>query len=387
MLGILSVFLVSCSNSNTENDSIEKPNYQDSKDDDEKQKIFDEANYEIMNDIESNNSEEKNDEEDVKEVNSLEIENSDYLLNGYWDAYDVSDDASDFTYDSQFQGESFLSFDTDQGEMGLVEYGYGTDTFEDFIFNKPDKGSQSGIGLTYQEHWNRNYSMKDEFTVQKINENISLLRIVSNYHIMSASYFILERVSKESYKGDSNGYNSSENEREKAIEKAQKLNDDYKDKILEYFGSFPYEDIPWVIASDDFFGTLGRGGTLEFNEEQQSEFKGNGSGETDFDEEYNEDTYNKLYYSFSEISDHFTVSNESEKYNVITLISKGGIMDATLYAENQDAKEARDAIINYLIKATNDVEGIDIKVTDSNGHTQFGILHGNITYDKLNDAK
>src|SRR5699024_7882033 len=192
---------------------------------------------------------------------------------------------------------------------------------------------------------------------------------------------------KESYKGDSNGYNSSENEREKAIEKAQKLNDDYKDKILEYFGSFPYEDIPWVIASDDFFGTLGRGGTLEFNEEQQSEFKGNGSGETDFDEEYNEDTYNKLYYSFSEISDHFTVSNESEKYNVITLISKGGIMDATLYAENQDAKEARDAIINYLIKATNDVEGIDIKVTDSNGHTQFGILHGNITYDKLNDAK
>src|SRR5699024_9643358 len=271
MLGILSVFLVSCSNSNTENDSIEKPNYQDSKDDDEKQKIFDEANYEIMNDIESNNSEEKNDEEDVKEVNSLEIENSDYLLNGYWDAYDVSDDASDFTYDSQFQGESLLRHDTGEGEMGLVEYGSGTDTFEDFICNKPDKGSQSGIGMTYQEHWNRNYSMKDEFTVQKINENISLLRIVSNYHIMSASYFILERVSKESYKGDSNGYNSSENEREKAIEKAQKLNDDYKDKILEYFGSFPYEDIPWVIASDDFFGTLGRGGTLEFNEEQQSE--------------------------------------------------------------------------------------------------------------------
>lgn len=310
------------------------------------------------------------------------------ILNGYWLVVDMEGEKNTVKLDhnDKLASVELLRINNSEGELSNIEASFtNKEELADFIIKVREQDTEvtEGIGQMFESHWDYEYSKKVEFAFKPINEQIGMLRILTTYGNISTHTYIVERIPKSEYEHYKGYQLDMSVEREQLRARAEKLKEKYSNNVEVFFGSQSYGDKSfdnqsWLLMNGSSFGEYGRGGELEFTDQQQKEFKGKDNGKVF--PQYLSSDFDELYYSFATMQDNFTMS-KSEKYGMIILSSKTGLMDAILIGEQEGALEAKNSVINLLLKKTVNKEGIIIKVTDSSDNIYLGISNGRIIFN------
>lgn len=314
----------------------------------------------------------------VDDEKSQIIVDEDNLLNGHWIAYRRANGIRE--YDPERHPDiDLIKFADGEGMIiGLFSKGI-PELYSDFVFTDIKDDVQIGAGQIFEsdslEASRLNgHSQTSEITAVKANDEVTLIRKLSGEVPSVIESYILERISENDYESLQNeGPYISADIVESLVYRFNDMNKRYSEKLKKYFGT-NYE---WNYGDADSFGELGRGNELKLNEKQLEVFKG-----TLFN--FNPTEYDGLFYSLAPLQDDFYLSKEDEELGFIVLQSKGGIADSILYAEDQGSVEAKNSLINLLMKATERYDyKIKIRVTDSQGDAYLGFQNGSVVFDRL----